>query len=147
MMERNCSPSSFLVIFSFLILSQLGCGESTEKLSPANTSCSPNVANIEVQNGFLRILCGCQEAEGSIATNANTLTCTVAPDSLIVFNYAGTFQHRIVSSGTPSFPSGPIFDPLAEKTTRVHSIQLSASGTYSFVDAFDPAISGQVIVR
>ena len=68
--------------------------------------------------------------------------------SVVIFSYFGAqLEHQIISSGTPSFiPSGP-YNPKDLQPVQVFATQLASTGTYSFTDAFNSSIAGQIIVQ
>jgi hypothetical protein len=105
------------------------------------------MAEIVVFDNFLQRSCGCAEASGVIASGS-TLTCTVPSGTTVIFYYGGvSVRHQIISTGTPSFVSSPVIDPtLPQQPLRVHSVELTSSGTYGFRDAFDESLVGQIIV-
>lgn len=123
------------------------CGNQTSEVTTADTSCPSGAAQINVTDGFLRIICGCAEAAGTIATPPTTLTCTVPAGTTVFFYYeATTLRHQIIPTGSPSFVPSPINDPKDIRSMRSHAVKLDASGTYPFADAMNTTINGQLIV-
>lgn len=136
----------------FLFLSVLfgGCGNDSNVGRSAATSCTSGQVQLEVNDGFLRNLCGCTETAGTFAKAGTELTCTIVAGAYVSFNYLGTVQkHQIVSKGTPEFSPSPLSDPqvTAHTPIRYHGIALTIPGTYRFEDRFNSALSGQLVVQ
>ncbi|MGK5084894.1 hypothetical protein WDW37_16525 [Bdellovibrionota bacterium FG-1] len=132
----------------------LACGNnpgSVSQESPAasDTSCVSGQAQIAIRDGFLQNLCGCNESAGQlIPTQQGTLICTVPSGVTVFFHYLGTsLKHEIVSTGSPAFLSSPPSDPKAILSLPTHVVQFANPGTYSFEDAFDTGLQGQIIVH
>lgn len=123
-----------------------GCGDIPVAPQPSS-GCTAGSAEILVGDGYLKNLCGCAEAAGTLAPAGTSLTCTLSGSATVFFHYLGTqLQHQIAPVGTPAFVMSPVSDPLALAPIQVHAIQLSASGTYQFQDALNSALSGQLII-
>src|SRR5690349_7205970 len=62
--------------------------------------CGPGMAVIQVGDGFLMPLCGCQgagEANGTVFQVSNPLTCHLSGQTSVVFLFTGTqLWHQIV---------------------------------------------------
>jgi plastocyanin len=121
----------------------------TETLDPSSTSCGSLVAQILVQDGYFKDLCGCAEGQGTTFVQPSPMTCTVAVNTTIFFLYTGSeLSHQIISTGTPSFPSSPLWDPVSRQTTNpVFGYQFQTAGTYTLTDALDGSMTGRLIVR
>lgn len=134
-----------------------GCGATlaNPSLSPSATACTANTAQIGVGDGYLQNLCGCGGTPGQIISPPQTLTCNVsATGTTVFFHYLGTrLTHQIAPAGAAggdgsatAFVMSPISDPADKSPVRAHAIQLTASGTYSFVDLYTPQLKGSIIV-
>src|SRR5262245_24519516 len=114
-----------LLIIPALSLTLAACGENGNYLaenSQALPTCGGSTAEIAVTDGFLRDLCGCQEASGTTTGPGESLTCTIRAGSNIVFQYiATTVTHQIISNGTPAFVSSAINDP--NRLPRFRTVQ------------------------
>lgn len=130
-----------LVVAVLLVLT--GCG-STDKYGAQEPvlGCGAGQAQILVQDGFLKNLCGCQEAAGTVAVQGQSLTCTVSAGTQVSFNYAGTqIRHQIISSSTPEgFPASGLGVPS-------HVVRFSSIGTFPFRDQFNTLLAGQIVVN
>ncbi len=148
LMFRKIIPNAAILPVLFVALS--GCGEERNALPPAATGqCPAGYAQVQVEDGFLREGCGCQENRaGTVATPSATLTCTVNAGTLVSFYYAGsTLEHQIVPVGTPAFQPSALFSPERLESIRVHSVRFSTPGTYNFSDAMNSALKGRIIVQ
>lgn len=125
-----------------------GCGTQTTTTFSATAPCASGTAQIAVYDGFLKIICGCNEAAGTQSIPPATLTCTIPVNTLFTFSYLGTLTtHQIISEGTPSFAASPLSNPLARSPIRTHTVELKTAGTYVFKDALQSTLSGQLIVQ
>lgn len=148
----------FLINFttvSGLAFLALGCGDrvttSASALASSATQCQAQVAQLAVGDGNIQRLCGCQEdagVAGPVIVAGTAVTCTVNSGTTVYFNYTATQDtHQISSSGTPSFASSPVSDPMTRSAISVHAVTFSTAGTYAFEDAYFRAISGQIVVK
>lgn len=137
----------FRMIQLFVLAGLLGCGDNLSTAQDA-TSCSSGTAQIAVGDGYLEVLCGCTEANGTIVVPPSVLTCHVsAPSTAIVFAFVGTtLQHQIVSTSGPGFASSSLYDPQAAQPISSYSATLSTSGTYGFQDQVNAQMTGEIIV-
>lgn len=144
-------PSSrdFKFIATAALVLTAGCGNVNNPVnSAAQPKCDAGTAVIEVQDGFLRNLCGCDETAGTLALAGSSLTCTVSTNTLVVFQFNGaTLKHQILSQASPSFVSSPVADPQGEVRVPTYAVKLTSAGTYSFEDAFNSALAGQIVVQ
>ena len=132
----------------FAALAACGGDEGGENDLLPTAGCSAQSAMIGVYDGLLRIFCGCAEAAGTVAVPPQSLTCTISSGTMMVFFYdSPATRHQILSIGSPSFVSSPIYDPEDDSPVQTHSVVLNSTGTYSFVDAFQSNLGGQVIVQ
>ncbi len=124
-----------------------GCAEQPE--SALVTSCDAGTAAIGIMDGLVSRLCGCAEVSSNWVSASDGITCTVAQNSVVVFNYLGFNDHQMISkSGSPqTFVASPPSFPRLEAPVRVHAVVLEELGTYQFTDSFDSATSGQIIVQ
>jgi hypothetical protein len=127
-----------------------GCGDagnSLSNISAADTACKPGQAQLAVQDGLLRIACGCTEA-AAVYPAGTPLTCTVTAGTVVFFLYAGSrLKHQIGPTGTPDFPASPLFDPALSAPTYAHAVTFSVKGTYPFADLLAPMLGGQIVAR
>ena len=118
-----------------------GCGTNTTSLS-GTAGCGTNHAAIAVYEGMLQNLCGCTGAgqNGAVAASGSTLTCTVPVGTTVFFQFIEpTGEHQIEAVGTPTFAASPI--------NTFHAVTfLTAASTYTYRDAFNTALQGQIIV-
>jgi plastocyanin len=141
--RRLGAVAAMLTIASFC-----GCGQSKTDLSQEQTACPSGAAEIQVQDGFLRRLCGCAESGTDPVVSPSKLTCTVPAGTTVFFFFSGDQQsHQIVASNAPSIASSPLYDPAALVLVTTHAVKLDTPGTYAFVDALNSALSGQIIVQ
>ena len=132
----------------------MSCGRSSDTASgqaiqPADTACKTQQVQIAVHDGFLQNLCGCTESSAQIILPPTQLTCTAAAGTQIEFLvFTAHLEHQIISTGTTlTFPSSPRFDPMADMKQRVHAFVLNTPGTYSFTDAYDNSMIGQITIK
>jgi hypothetical protein len=142
--------AAFLACSAAHLLS--GCGEGGvlgQHLSAGATVCPGNTAEIAVSDGYLEVLCGCAETAGLVVgAGKGPLTCTVAAGTEIFFNYTAiTVSHQIVASGTPAIPPSPVSNPKDTLQNVVHAFKVTTPGTYPFWDAYNNALTGQLVVR
>jgi|GEM_PF-5444059 len=127
-------------VLAFLGLLGLGCGRGPSTFN-LNNSCSSGQAQILVQDGFMKTLCGC--SEGAVLRNSGNLTCTTNARQVMFIFQGSSLQHQIIpSSGSPISASG-VISP--NSPGAVHIVTLATSGTYGFVDVFTPGLSGTII--
>jgi hypothetical protein len=128
------------------LVSVQSCGTSS-RLSDEG-GCGDNTALIGVFDGFLQLMCGCDEADGTRNSPPQKLSCTVKKGSHVLFQYMDVRQdHQIKSTGSPSFLSSPLVGPEELESQGVHSVTFSTLGTYDFEDAVDQGAQGRIIVR
>jgi plastocyanin len=134
----------FLAVFVLMAFSSC---VSTTTSGNSSSGCASGLAQIQVGDGFLEILCGCQEAGGVVVGTPANITCTVPSGTVVLFLYLGTeLEHQIVSSGGLSFPSSSVSNPQDPNPIRTAAAQFTASGTYDFQDAFNQGIQGKIVV-
>ena len=80
-----------LVIAKFSLgLALLGFGSCVDLPDPAialeDTQCQGKQAQLGVMDGFLKILCGCQEPAGEVFSPGASLTCTIRQGSTLFFH-------------------------------------------------------------
>jgi plastocyanin len=116
--------------------------------SSATTCTGQPQAEVLVQDGYFEDMCGCAEGNVTFLQPA-PMTCTVAVGTTVFFVYEGSVRsHQIMSSGSPSFVSSPLWDPPNGNTTVPHFAYLfSVSGTYAFFDSMDPAMTGSIVAQ
>ncbi len=145
---------SSLLVSVILLMGLSGCGGGGGLFLPvqvADTACAPNVAQIQVGDGFFRILCGCTaagESSGSLFSSSTRLTCHLpTQDSRVYFFFLNNVQpHQIVGQNPSSFIPSTVVDPSAGMTQWVHVVQFpQASSTYPFQDVFS-GITGTIFV-
>lgn len=131
-----------------------GCGPMNKEVLPDSaTACPAQVAQIGVADGMYQNLCGCTEAQGTVAPAPAELTCTVASGTSVLFYFnAPLLQHQVVSiladppAASLSFPSSAIYDPRRGWEHPYHGVTLSTPGTYLFTDGYNGAMRGRVVV-
>ena len=142
---------SQILKLAVLLMITAGC-DAPNSNTPAvqATACQAGAAQIAVADGYLQNVCGCNEPAGTLSGPSMSLTCTVRPNTIVLFRYQATrLKHQIIPTGTTDlsiFGASPVSDPLSSAPVLVHAIQLTASGTYTFQDAFNSALSGQIVV-
>lgn len=140
------------------LLSIAGCGPAptfSNSIEASATACSPGVAEFLVGDGFMKILCGCtqaNEAPGTVFPSPSNLTCHLPTrKTQVFFYYSGTIlQHRIVLSPNQSLiqlPSSPVSNPSDSSPIRSYSVSFSQLPlqTVEFQDSFS-AMKGKFIV-
>ena len=139
-------------IVRFLLVSALALGSFGSRcnnlpLEPAKEACAANVAEIMMWDGKIQKICGCGGVDGEFAAANTPLSCTFTLGKTVFVYYEGPFlQHQFVSTGTPTLPNGPVFDPSAGEPIRSHAFTPTATGTYSFQDEYDSSITGTITV-
>ncbi|OFZ19983.1 MAG: hypothetical protein A2X94_11500 [Bdellovibrionales bacterium GWB1_55_8] len=124
-----------------------GCGNSENNL-PEATPCQDRVAIVLVAHSFVQGLCGCEEAGAPVTSG--TFTCTIEHGSAVIFHLQGSSRsHQILSTGTPGFVSTPLLGSAGPEDDRKksHTTIFAEPGTYEFIDAFLPGISGKIVVQ
>ena len=122
------------------------------QISAPQTACTSGQAQIEIGDGYQRILCGCAEPAGAMVPSAGSkdpaLTCTVPSGTVVFFEYLSTVdRHQIISLASPSFPSSPISDPSDHPPLQIYGATFSPAGTYLYEDAFEPGTTGQIVAQ
>lgn len=136
----------------FLIALGLAAGTFGGKCSDvppegATLPCAANVAEMSMWDGRLQRGCGCGGIEGEFSTPHVSMGCTVALGTTVFIYYHGPFlQHQFVSVGTPTLPTGPVFQPSAKQPIRAHAFTPTATGTYQFQDEYDNSVLGTLTV-
>lgn len=135
------------------------CGGSTFEMTgirssqPSLTVCAENVAQIEIGDGFFRILCGCTKAgfedPGAVFSStdlSSSLTCHVSARSFtLIFYFSGkSLQHQILSPDS-DFPPSTLVQP--GRSPYMYSLHLSPSQSqiYRFQDPFN-LLEGQIFI-
>ncbi|MCC7440683.1 MAG: hypothetical protein IT285_03555 [Bdellovibrionales bacterium] len=125
----------------------IGCGNALAPAPGASAGCADGTAILTVGDGTLMRVCGCQEADGTVALPENAITCTVAAGTTVVFLYRGTsIPMQILSVGTPEFQSSAPSLPTSTVQLKAHPVTFDAVGTYEFEDRFTPNLTGQIVV-
>jgi hypothetical protein len=147
MISRDARLISVCLLTLSTTLAACGASSSEVVRDPKALGCPTGSAIIMVSDGFLETICGCAEASPTYAPQGQALTCTVPTGTAVFFEYIGTgMPHQILSTGTPSFPPSPLSDPSDPSSmVRVHTVKLTLPGTYTFHDAINPTLSGQLI--
>jgi hypothetical protein len=131
--------------FLFVLAALTGCGkDDTTSLASKNSknieSCQTGTAKILVQDGFMKIICGCEEAPGTVVAQPNSLTCSLSRTTVLFFDYSGTsLPHQIYSSEGAFAPSNP--------DVKVHPVTMNVSGTFAFSDRYNSNLLGKIVVR
>jgi len=137
--------------FAALVLATLSLGAdrcSGIPVGDAALQCNPGAAMITIWDGRIQKNCNCGGVDGEFAAPNTALTCTFSISTVktLFISYQGPFlRHQFKSVGTPSTPSGPVFDPSAKVPFRSHSVSLTTAGTYQFQDEFDATIFGSIV--
>jgi hypothetical protein len=143
-------------VFALLLFSAqlVSCDDSNNpnlvSLAGAGNGCAPGTAELAVGDGFQEIFCGCNEPGGTVSPSGSTpaVTCTVPVGTEILFYYIGTrLLHQIVPTVGSVFAASPLSDPALKVPVTVYGFQLTAAGTYGYVDAFDGGITGRLIAQ
>lgn len=153
MTRKQVFRATFWAVVSLLVTSigVSGCGSIFSPESGThsiNTQCQAGLAQIQLADGFSRVLCGCQGIQNGEAVMPPTvLNCTVNAGSQVWFRFeASLMPHQILSKGTPSFPHGVLVDPELFPVPPVHSVTFGTPGIYGFEDAINPSIQGTITV-
>ena len=147
MRNRAGIIKNFLSIIA-LILGGCGVSPAPVSTSPTTVGCDTGAAQIGVGDGYLSVLCGCQEKGGAVTLPPSKLTCTVHQGTYVFFHYIGpTLNHQIISNGQPSFDPGPLSISHNSNIVRTHVVHLTTTGTYSFIDSQEGVLAGQIIVQ
>ncbi|MCM2324740.1 MAG: hypothetical protein NDJ90_15885 [Oligoflexia bacterium] len=132
---------------ALLVLAVVACGTDREEAPSSTPGCAPGTASILVSDGYLRNLCGCNEAPGTSAAWPDTLTCTLPAGTHVFFRYASVSRSQQIGSvGTPAFATSPLSDPQKELPYRVHAVVFDTAGTYEFRDLLDSSVAGRIVV-
>jgi hypothetical protein len=128
------------------------CGEEANinrVLPGGGGSCDPNTAQILIGDGYQQILCGCQEASGqAVPSGGGSVTCTVSAGKTIMFHYLGaTLSHQIIPRDGSGLPASPVSKPGDETRIPTFGFRLDRAGNYAYLDAFDPGVSGVIVVH
>ncbi len=132
-------------------LGSMSCGQwqsesALAQLDPASTQCVEGQSMIAVRDGLLQALCGCEGVDSSVT--ADELICRVPLGTQLHFILIATqTDHQLMSVGSPTFISSPVYSYRAEFPIRTHVVQFSQTGDYRFEDAFDPRVRGRIEVR
>jgi hypothetical protein len=121
-----------------------GCG-MVGTSNPSN-SCAAGTAEIQVYDNGLRRVCGCTEASNVPFGPGQTLQCTVPVGTRLFVNYVGITSRQawIRVSLMPGWETA-VMNPSSGVQTGV--ILLNSTGTFSFSDAFQPTLSGTLVVN
>lgn len=110
-------------------------------------ACAAGNAQIFVGEGYLRLACGCAEGSNLLVIQGTAATCTVALGTRVLFHFnEARNRHQIVGVGSPSLGASDVVNPPDELVFAAFAPNLPAAGTYQFRDAFNAAITGQLIV-
>jgi hypothetical protein len=140
-----------LPAFLAVLALSASCAQTPEfaAVPTADATCVAGSAQLQISDGYQQILCGCKEAGGQpIGSGQGSATCTVPVGTQVFFYYLAThLKHQIMPADGVSFPASSLSDPSAKPETVVHAFQLTAAGTFPYIDAFDAGISGQIIAQ
>lgn len=139
------------VLSLILLISSVFLASCEQRTGPVidrgGTGCHAGLAQIGVGDGFFEALCGCTggPADGTILTAPANLVCHVPAGTEVMFQFIDVHTtHQIINSGGLNFPSGAVIQPGAGIYTS--AAQFNDVGTYLFEDAYDNALTGQIIV-
>jgi hypothetical protein len=142
-MMTSPRPVSLLFALAFAVSACKGTPGATQA-----TGCGTRTAMVGVRDGYLSIICGCDEAAGTVKLAGSALTCTVPVNTWVVFDYSTTtLFHQIIPLGTPAISTSPLRNPSAAIPVPSHVVQLTTLATYRFADRFSSALSGQIVTR
>ena len=132
------------MIMSTVLLS--ACDPSTaghENLQ--GLGCTTGAAHIQVLDGMMIRTCGCAEANDTIFSSGQTLTCTVNIGTKIYFDFvATTVTHQVTIT---SVSTTPIVNPSTTSPVQTYTITPTATGTFQFYDIFFPTLGGSIVVN
>jgi hypothetical protein len=142
-MKHLLSHSLLLITLGLSILT-LGCGSSNYPpgtIDAASTSCSPGMVQLQIGDGFMRILCGCSqvgEEPGTVVMQPSSLTCHLSSSQTqVFFHFLGnTLKHQIRPVNSDAFPLSGVSDPFSSVPLDSYSFPLSGTGTYEFEDTY-----------
>lgn len=113
-----------------------------------NSPCPAHAAQILVFDGVLQTSCGCQEGAAITANPPQPLTCTIPTGSTVFFQYIGPNQtHQISPTNGTSFPPSPPYIPSSGNPVLTFTVVFNATGSYPFIDEYDAAMNGVIIVQ
>ncbi len=148
---KRLHKNFFFLVYCWAYFTSLsifvGCGSSYPSVSP-DTQCGPEVAQIQIGDGFLRIFCGCTqpgENPGAVFRSGQELVCHLpTQNSQVIFYFLNNFiPHQVVSTGPNTFISSSV---IQSRSLTSHVVRFHVpSSTYGFVDSFT-AITGKIIV-
>ncbi len=142
--------SHLIIVFLSLIL--INCGNITtysSNLLPEG--CDSNSALILVWDGHFENFCGCEDAgqNGTVQSPPSALSCKVTSGKTVYFQIMGnTLYHQIISTDSPKkFEASFVHKPNLKNRNWPYAIILTeTSVTYNYQDAFNSAMTGQIIV-
>lgn len=144
--------SKILAAIALLALSLGAMGNTCQdehSVPGPSATCEAGTAQIAVHDGYLQRVCGCGGTDGEMIASPGHLSCTLEIGSTVFIHYFGArLPHRIIPTGTPDFPIGPIYDPRVGDTdmVRASAFEPAAVGTYLFQDEFQVDLTGDFIV-
>lgn len=139
------------LLLALAMLASLGACKRDTPADPAYLhGCDGAVAQLQVGEGFMALLCGCNEGNGVIVVQGGSATCTVALGTRVIFNFSGVRnRHQIVGEGTPYLGASTVIDPsqAGHYPLIPFVATLPATGSYAYRDAFNAAVFGQIVVQ
>lgn len=135
-----------LTAMSLLLLIGLtSCGPA-QVTGGGSASCAAGQAQILVQDGFFRNLCGCQESQGQFIQAGQPLNCTVQTGTTVMFLFNGTQNaHQIVTT-TGQALTWVVNGSGGRSPNEPAIFPLTAPGTIPFHDMFNNTMTGAFIV-
>lgn len=135
------------LIFTLGALSAIAGCKVSDNDPDLNAACTTGNAQIFVGEGYLRLACGCAEGTNVLVIQGSAATCTVALGTRVLFHFSeARRRHQIVGVGSPNLGASDVVNPPDEAVFAAFAPSLPATGTYQFQDAFNAAVSGQLIV-
>lgn len=149
-MNRSRKPVFAVRIAALLVLAAASsCEDYPASETPQLTdTCPAGSAVIWVADNYLERVCGCSEAGATVITPPAALNCTVAANTIVIFEYIGvSVPHQIVPTTANAFVPSPLNDPTDEDMNiRSYAVKFSTAGTYGFQDAIDASLNGSIVV-
>lgn len=140
-----------VVVLLLLIGLLSGCsgGSQPGELSAdGSTPCPSNAAQILVFDGLLQTSCGCKEGAGLTPTPPQPLNCTISSGTTVFFQYIGPYlAHQIAPTNGTGFPASPLFDPSSGTPIQSFTAIFNTPGSYPFVDEYNTAMNGVIVVQ
>ena len=111
---------------------------------PTETNCGTGKAVIEIYDANWIRACGCNEADNTLFSSGQNLTCTVNVGTVLFLHHIGIAATHQLTFDT--YGTAPLFAPKSGAPVQTYGFPLNQTGSFQFYDIFFPSFTGTITV-